>query len=90
MYHSETAAQWFSHFFRECILQAREAADSHSQAEIAPFNNRSANAFWIGSAHDWDYLHGLDFSGGIAALTFRRGPIDLDEHGKIATVFKGV
>lgn len=73
-------------FFAEGIRQAREAADSHSETQVAALDNRRADALWIGMPKDWDYLRAGDFGGRIAALTFRRGPINLDELREAHTI----
>jgi hypothetical protein len=33
----------------------------YTQAEIGPLDNRSADAFRIGTAHSWDFLDGRHF-----------------------------
>ena len=54
-------------FLRERIREARKAARSHSDAEVLPFNDRSADALGIGLTENWDSLHGRDFSGGVSS-----------------------
>ena len=49
------------------------------RTEIGALDNRSADAFWIGMAHDWDYLHGLNFRRTVSRFTFLGRPVDLDQ-----------
>jgi hypothetical protein len=72
--------------FAERIRKASESPDAHARAEIGPLQNRSANTLRIGTAHDWDYLHGLHFGGTVACFAVARSAIDLDELGEVATV----
>jgi hypothetical protein len=58
----------------ECAGKPRETPVPHPQAEIGPFDDRRANARRIGTAHDWDDLHGLRFGGAVLGT-----PVDLDE-----------
>jgi len=44
-------------FLAEGVRQASETSNAHTRAEVGPLNNRSADALWIGAAHDWDLLH---------------------------------
>ena len=76
-------------FFTEAIGKAREATKAHPQRQVAAFHNRSADALRVRTAHDWDYLHGLNFGGAVAAFAFARCAVHFDELGEVATVMQG-
>jgi hypothetical protein len=75
-------------FFREGIRQSRKSADAHPDAEIAALHNRSADAFGIGTAHNWDYFHCGHFSRAVAGFPVLRSAVDLDELCEVAAVGK--
>ena len=66
-------------FLAEGVRQARQAAHLHSDGEVLPFHDGSADTGGIAMAEDYDHLSIKDFSGRILAFTFRRLPVNLDE-----------
>jgi hypothetical protein len=72
--------------FAEGVRQSRESARTHTDAEIGPLHNRSANVLGIGTTHDWNDLHGGDFCGAVTLLSVLGSAIDLDELGEVAAV----
>ena len=76
--------------FADSIRKPREAAKAHAKAEVGAFHNRGANALRIGTAHNWDYLHGLHFGRTVPFLSVLRVAVDLDEMGEVATVVERV
>jgi len=75
-------------FLAECVRQAREADECpYAGWRLTRSTIEVQMRLRIGTAHDWDRLHGSDFGGAIALLAvLRRGAVDLDELRKVAAV----
>jgi hypothetical protein len=77
-------------FAAESVRDPREPARAHADAQVGPFHNRGANALRIGNGPRlgpppyWKLRAGNTD----AHLPWRRG--NLDEHGEVAAVPKGV
>ena len=74
----------------ESFRQASGPARSHPHAEVLAFDGRSANSFGVGATHDWGFLHAGDFGGRVPRFAIAGRFVDLDEHGIIRAILKGI
>jgi len=77
-------------FLTEAVRQSGKPSETHAKRQVAALHYRSANAIRVRLTHNWDYLHGLDFGGAVAAFAFAGGAINLDELCEVAAVAKRV
>jgi hypothetical protein len=60
-------------------MAGAKTADTHAYCEVLTLNNRSADAIRIGSADNRDHLNGFNSCPRVAAFTFGRSSVNLDE-----------
>jgi hypothetical protein len=70
----------------EAICQSGESANAHPHTEILSLDMRSANPRRVGLAYAYHCLSANHLSGRLASFAFRRGPVDLDELGKVYAI----
>src|SRR5262245_29167183 len=87
-YQSIVAAQWFSHFLEKPFVKRVKRRSPMRWDKLDRSTYRSADAFRVQTAHDWDYFDCADFRRRVPRFAVLRRTVHLDELGEVAAIMQ--